>query len=135
VGAALAIERALRDAGLSADAIEYVNAHATGTPVGDVAEALAIARTIGSAPVSSVKGALGHTIAAAGAIEAAACVAALQGGFMPGTAGLINLDPACPIEVVQAPRAATLEVVLSNSFGFGGQNAALVLAHADSERV
>jgi 3-oxoacyl-[acyl-carrier-protein] synthase II len=135
VGAALAIERALRDAGLSADAIEYVNAHATGTPVGDVAEALAIARTIGSAPVSSVKGALGHTIAAAGAIEAAACVAALQGGFMPGTAGLISPDPACPIEVVQTPRAATLEVVLSNSFGFGGQNAALVLAHADSERV
>jgi len=131
VGAARAIERALRDAGLPPEAVDHVNAHATGTPVGDVAEALAVFRTIGEVPVSSVKGALGHTIAAAGAIEAAVCVAGLQGGWMPGTTGFGDLDPSCPVEVVAAPRDAALEVVVSNSFGFGGQNAALVLGHMD----
>jgi 3-oxoacyl-[acyl-carrier-protein] synthase II len=132
-GAARAITRALKDAGLPPGVVDYVNAHATGTPVGDVAEALAVSRTIGAVPVSSVKGALGHTIAAAGAIEAAACVAGLQGGWMPGTTGFSTPDPDCPIEVLAQPRAAKLEVVVSNSFGFGGQNAALVIAHADSD--
>ncbi len=133
-GAALAIERALRDAGIPAEVVDYVNAHATGTPVGDVAEALAVSRIIGSVPVSSIKGALGHTIAAAGAIEAAACVAGLQGGWMPGTAGFTDQDPDCPVQVVATPREADLEVVVSNSFGFGGQNAALVLGHMDGVR-
>ncbi len=122
----MAIERALRDAGVSADLVDYVNAHATGTPVGDVAEALAVSRTIGSVPVSSVKGALGHTMAAAGAMEAAACVAGLQGGWRPGTVGFADADPDCPVEVVATPREADLEVVVSNSFGFGGQNATLI---------
>lgn len=132
-GASRAILRALVDAGLPPSAVQYVNAHATGTPVGDVAEALAVSRVIGEVPVSSIKGALGHTIAAAGAIEAAACVAGLQGGWMPGTYGFRDLDPACPVEVIGSPRRATLEVAVSNSFGFGGQNAALVFAHPDSE--
>ena len=75
---------ALRDAGLESHAIEYVNAHATGTPVGDTAEASATRRVVPHAKVSSIKGAVGHTIAAAGAIEAAACVAALERGFRFG---------------------------------------------------
>jgi len=133
-GAARAIERALRDAGIHKQAVDYVNAHATGTPVGDVAEALAISQTIGEVPVSSVKGALGHTIAAAGAIEAAACIAGLQGGWVPGTAGFADRDHDCPVDVVGEPRRAPIEIAVSNSFGFGGQNAALVLGRLEAER-
>jgi len=134
-GAALALSRALRDARLPPEAVDYVNAHATGTPVGDVAEALAISRIIGEVPVSSIKGALGHTIAAAGAIEAAACVAGLQGGWVPGTVGFESADPGCPVDVVGASRKASVEVVVSNSFGFGGQNAALVLGRVEGGSV
>ncbi len=130
-GAERAMRAALRDAGLSAGDVGYVNAHATGTPVGDVAEARAIARVFGEGlPVSSIKGAVGHTIAAAGAIEAAACIAALQRDFLPGTHGLQVPDPDCPADVLAAPRAQRVEHLLSNSFGFGGQNASLVFAHA-----
>ncbi|MGB0640342.1 MAG: beta-ketoacyl-[acyl-carrier-protein] synthase II, partial [Myxococcota bacterium] len=87
-----------------------------------------------SVPVSSIKGAVGHTIAAAGAIEAAACIAALEGGFLPGTVGLQNKDPACPVSALQASTPTAPSVVLSNSFGFGGQNAALVFARQDWSR-
>ncbi len=128
-GAELAMRRALRDAGLSADQVGYVNAHGTGTPVGDLAEAMAIARALGPVPVSSIKSAVGHTIAAAGAVEAAACMAGFALGFLPGTAGLDEPDPACPIDVLQAPVRREVGVMLSNSFGFGGQNACLALAH------
>ena len=131
-GAERAMRRALRDAGVAADQIDYINAHGTGTPVGDVAEASAIARVFGTeTPVSSTKGAFGHTIAAAGAIEAAVCVAALQGGFLPGTCGLEARDPACGIKALAEPVARAPRVVLSNSFGFGGQNASLIFAAPD----
>lgn len=133
-GAEKAMRGALRDAGIQPGQIDYVNAHATGTPVGDIAESAAISRLIGSVPVSSIKGAVGHTIAAAGAIEAAACIAALEGGWMPGTVGLQNIDPACPVSALQKSMPNAPSVVLSNSFGFGGQNAALVFAHQDWSR-
>ncbi|MCB9778750.1 MAG: beta-ketoacyl-[acyl-carrier-protein] synthase family protein [Alphaproteobacteria bacterium] len=130
-GAERSIRAALRDAGVAAADIEYLNAHATGTPVGDVAEAAAVARVFGEGlPVSSIKGAVGHTIAAAGAVEAAACVAALERGFLPGTEGLCEQDPECRVDAITAPRAVAPRLVLSNSFGFGGQNASLVLARA-----
>jgi len=130
-GAERAMWAALRDAGVTAAEIGYLNAHATGTPVGDVAESQAIRRVLGGdVPVSSIKGAIGHTIAAAGAVEAAACIAALRDGFLPGTAGLQDPDPACAVHVLRDPVAARPDVVLSNSFGFGGQNASLVLARA-----
>jgi len=134
-GAERAMRAALRDAGLDGAAVDYVNAHATGTPVGDIAEAAAISRVAPNAPVSSIKGAIGHTIAAAGAIEAAACIAALEGGWMPGTVGLLEKDPACPVDAIADTRNQAPRVILSNSFGFGGQNAALVLAHAEGNLV
>lgn len=129
-GAELAMRRALRDAGLAPERVDYVNAHGTGTPLGDVAEAMAISRAIGRVPVSSIKGAVGHTIAAAGAVEAAACLAGLCLGFLPGTAGLEEADPATPVEALAAPVRRQAGVMLSNSFGFGGQNASLVFANA-----
>lgn len=130
-GAELSMRRALRDGGLSADDVQYVNCHGTGTPLGDEAETRAVARVFGDrVPVSSIKGAIGHTIAAAGALECAACVAALEGGFLPGTVGLDELDPEIAVPVVQAARPAALQVVLSNSFGFGGQNCSLLLGAA-----
>ncbi len=130
-GAERAMRAAVADAGLVAADVGYVNAHATGTPVGDVAEARAIQRVFGDGvPVSSVKGALGHTVAAAGAVEAAACVAGLRGGFLPGTHGLQDPDPDCAVDVIAAPRQQAVDVMLSNSFGFGGQNASLVIARA-----
>jgi 3-oxoacyl-[acyl-carrier-protein] synthase II len=127
VGAELSMRRALADAGLSPSDVDYVNAHGTGTPVGDVAEARAIQRVLGAVPVSSIKGAVGHTIAAAGAVEAAACIAALQGGWMPGTTGLLSPDPGCPVTALTTPVTAQAQVMLSNSFGFGGQNCTLLL--------
>lgn len=132
-GAELAMRRALQDARIPASEVGYVNAHGTGTPLGDIAEAQAIARAIGSVPVSSIKGAIGHTIAAAGAVEAAACLAALGMGLLPGTTGLEDPDPACPVLALQAPLRREVGVMLSNSFGFGGQNASIVLAHPDWE--
>jgi 3-oxoacyl-[acyl-carrier-protein] synthase II len=132
-GAERAMRRALVDAGCSPADVDYVNAHGTGTPLGDVAEAKAVRRLLGDVSISSIKGAIGHTIAAAGAIEAAACIAALQGGWIPGTVGLEQADPACDVCVVDQSRSAGIHRVLSNSFGFGGQNASLVLAAAHGE--
>ena len=131
LGAESAMRAALRDAGIAPHEIEYVNAHATGTPVGDTAESAAIQRVVPHAKVSSIKGAIGHTIAAAGAIEAAACVAALERGFLPGTAGLQTVDAQMNVDVVRQPLTSTPSVVMSNSFGFGGQNASLVFGHAE----
>jgi 3-oxoacyl-[acyl-carrier-protein] synthase II len=131
-GAERAMRRALRDGGLAPDEVAYVNAHGTGTPVGDVAEAKAIHRVFGHGMrVSSIKGAIGHTIAAAGAVEAAACVAALEGGWLPGNVGSQEPDPACPIEVLRHPVREGVRHILSNSFGFGGQNCCLLFGRAD----
>ena len=123
------MRRALEDAGIRAELVDHVNAHATGTPVGDLAEARAVARVFSDrVPVSSTKGALGHTIAAAGAVEAAVCIAAMEGGWLPGTAGLQQVDPGCPARILADPVHQPSQVMMSNSFGFGGQNASLVLA-------
>ena len=130
VGAERAMRRALRDAGIAPADVGYVNAHGTGTPLGDVAESKAVRRLLGDVPTSSVKGAIGHTIAAAGVLEAAACIAGLQGGWLPGTAGLSDPDPLCEVNVVVSPRETAVDCMLSNSFGFGGQNAALVWGRA-----
>jgi len=128
-GAEAAMRRALRDAGLQTSDIDWVNAHATGTPVGDRAEARAIARLLGDRVLtSSLKGALGHGLAAAGALELVATVLAWQGGFTPGTVGCTRVDAEVPIDVLMQPRDRAPGVVLSNSFGFGGQNVCLALA-------
>jgi 3-oxoacyl-[acyl-carrier-protein] synthase II len=127
-----AMALALARAGLAPSAIGYINAHGTGTPLNDVAEARAIRGAFGShadvLPVSSIKGAIGHLMAASGAIEAAACLLPFARGLLPGTANHIDKDRACEVIVIgETPREARVDAVLSNSFGFGGQNVSLIL--------
>jgi 3-oxoacyl-[acyl-carrier-protein] synthase II len=133
-GAIDAMRAALRDAGVAPQDVGYVNAHGTSTPFNDRIETQAIRTVMGEdgPPVSSCKGATGHSLGAAGAIEAVACVEALRRGALPPTLGLEEIDPECAADhVAGAPREAPdLQVALSNSFGFGGQNATLVLAAA-----
>jgi 3-oxoacyl-[acyl-carrier-protein] synthase II len=130
--AALASMReAAADAGVAPGQVGYVNAHGTGTPLNDAAEARAINRFAGEAagriPVSSTKASVGHLLGAAGAVEAAACLMALDGGWIPPSATTRTPDPACGFDLVREPRAAGLGVAMSNSFGFGGANATLVI--------
>ncbi|HWE30719.1 MAG TPA: beta-ketoacyl-[acyl-carrier-protein] synthase family protein, partial [Polyangia bacterium] len=129
-GAARAMHMALDDARLPADVIGYVNAHGTGTPHNDAAETLAIKRVFGarapSVPVSSIKSMVGHTLGAAGAIEAAASVLSLARGFVPPTVNLRTPDPAFGLDYVPgAARELEVEAILSNSFAFGGNNTVL----------
>jgi 3-oxoacyl-[acyl-carrier-protein] synthase II len=133
-GAIEAMTAALRDADLAPQDVGYVNAHGTSTPINDRVETLALRQVLGEdgPPVSSCKGAVGHTLGAAGAIEALACVEALRRGALPPTLGLEDIDPECAADhIAGAPREAPdLQVALSNSFAFGGQNATLVLQAA-----
>ncbi len=127
-GAELSMRRAMKEAGLVR--VDHVNAHGTGTPLGDRAEAAAIARVLGpEVPVSSIKGAIGHCIAAAGAVEAAACIAALAQGWSPGTAGLEDPED-LGINAQAEPQQDHPQTILSNSFGFGGQNTSLIFGRA-----
>lgn len=122
------MERAVRRAKLQPADIGYINAHGTGTPLNDVAEATAIRELFGDVPVSSIKGAVGHLMAAAGAIELAACLFALTHDVLPGTAHFEEPDPECALDIIgRTPRIARVDHVLSNSFGFGGQNVSIVL--------
>jgi 3-oxoacyl-[acyl-carrier-protein] synthase II len=127
--AARAVSAALSRARVDPSSVAYVNAHGTGTPLNDVAEVRALrAAGLGRAALSSIKGAIGHLMAASGAIELAACLLAFERGLLPGTAHLELVDPECDADVIgPAPRAARPELVLSTSFGFGGQNAAVLL--------
>jgi 3-oxoacyl-(acyl-carrier-protein) synthase len=130
LGAATAMRAALEDAGLAPSEVDYVNAHGTATPANDKAEALALQAVFpGEGPlVSSTKGATGHTLGAAGALEAVLCVLALSAGHAPATVGLSEPDPQLRLRHVPPGGVDTpLRVALSNSFGFGGNNAALVL--------
>jgi 3-oxoacyl-(acyl-carrier-protein) synthase len=130
--AAAAMRRALDRAGIATGELDYINAHGTGTPLNDVAEVRAIRRVLGDAvarvPISSIKGAVGHLMAASGAIELAACLLAFERDLLPATANHRDRDPECDLDVIgEVPRAARANTVLSNSFGFGGQNASIVL--------
>ncbi|MGO9767528.1 MAG: beta-ketoacyl-[acyl-carrier-protein] synthase family protein [Myxococcaceae bacterium] len=132
-GALAAMRAALADAGVAASDVDYVNAHGTATLANDRAEGLALGALFkASGPlVSSTKGATGHTLGAAGAMEALFCVLALGAGFAPPTVGLLEPDPSLALRLVPPDGMATpLKVALSNSFGFGGNNAALVLTRA-----
>jgi 3-oxoacyl-[acyl-carrier-protein] synthase II len=136
-GAVRCIHAALRDARLSPESIDYVNAHATSTPAGDVVEARALRAVFGAhvenLPVSSTKGAMGHLLGAAGAIEALLCVRALGEQLVPPTRNLDEPDPECALDhVAHKARPARLAAVLSNSFGFGGVNAALIFEHPEA---
>jgi 3-oxoacyl-[acyl-carrier-protein] synthase II len=124
-----AMRQALEDAGLAAAAIGYVNAHGTGTPQNDRAEALALRRVFGEGGVlvSSTKSLVGHTMAAAGSVEAVATILALQHGLLPPTANLEQVDPEVPFDCLPGvARPAEIAAALSNSFGFGGQNVSLI---------
>ena len=130
--AARSISIALNDADLSASNVGYVNAHGSSTPLNDPTETLAIKRVFGEhaykIPVSSTKGYYGHALGASGAIEAAICAMAVQNQWIPPTVNLKTPDVACDLDHVPATgRAGDFDVVLSNSFGFGGINAALVM--------
>jgi len=130
--AARSISLALQDAAITAGEIGYVNAHGSSTPLNDPTETLAIKRVLGDhayrIPVSSTKGYYGHALGASGAIEAAICALALKHGWVPPTVNLRTPDESCDLDYVPATgRAAEFECVLSNSFGFGGINAALVM--------
>jgi 3-oxoacyl-[acyl-carrier-protein] synthase II len=113
------------------DQIGYVNAHGTGTPLNDSAEAAAINRWAGAGarkiPVSSTKASIGHLLGGAGAVETVVCLMALQGQWLPPTATLRRVDPGCAFPVVNAPADARFEYALTNSFGFGGANGSLIL--------
>lgn len=131
-GLRVAIENALRSADVTPDQVDYVNAHATSTPIGDVSEARALKAIFGHAPtrpaISSTKALTGHGLSLAGAMEAAFCAVAIREGFMPGSAHITNLDPACEgLNIIRATLPHRPNVVLSNSSGFGGANVALVL--------
>ena len=128
LGAHMAMAAALKAAGLQADAIDYINLHGTATPSNDAAEGKAVAALFGDrVPCSSTKGATGHTLGAAGGLEAILSALALQQGFLPGGINTCHVDPAIPIQYLTANRDTAPQRVLSNSFGFGGTNCSLVL--------
>ncbi|MFJ1647754.1 beta-ketoacyl-[acyl-carrier-protein] synthase family protein [Streptomyces sp. NPDC088258] len=130
-GCEAAVRAALADAGAGTGDVGHVNAHGTSTPLNDLAEGRMMGRLFtGGTVVTSTKGVTGHMLGAAGAVEAALTVLTLEKGVVPPTAGLSTLDPELDIEVATAPTACPDGLALSNSFGFGGQNAVLALARA-----
>ncbi len=134
-GAAEAMALALADAGLAPEAVGYVNAHGTATILNDSTESEALGRVfgerLGTLPVSSTKPIHGHTLGAAGAIEAVVTIRALEEGFVPPTINFLEADPACPIDcVANVGRKHAFDVALTNSFAFGGINASLAIGRA-----
>lgn len=121
---------ACAQAGIGPGDVDYVNAHGTGTPLNDAAEAAALSRWISDIPrpprVSSTKGCIGHLLGAAGAVEAAICLMALRGQWLPPGCGVALPDPVCRFPLVREPVDASVRIALSNSFGFGGANATLI---------
>jgi 3-oxoacyl-[acyl-carrier-protein] synthase II len=132
MGAIRAMAGALKDGGLAPQAVDYIAAHGTGTPINDPIETRAIKTVLGEAAynvaVSSIKSMTGHTLGAAGALSAVAAIKAMQEGFIPPTINLDDPDPACDLDYVpNVPRQAKVKVALVNGFGFGGQNACVAL--------
>src|SRR5512143_101592 len=138
-GAVRAMKRALRDAGVDITAVSYINAHGTSTPLNDFTETLAIKTVFGeqayNVPISSTKSMIGHSMGGAGALEAIACVKTIETGTIHATINYENPDPECDLDYVpNTPRQADVRVILSNSFGLGGNNACLVLAQYTNGR-
>lgn len=133
LGARMAMQDALKMAALEAADIDYINLHGTATQSNDAAEAKAVSALFGAhTPCSSTKGATGHTLGAAGGLEAVICALALQHGLLPGGLNLQQLDPALALNYLQENREQAVSRVLSNSFGFGGTNCSLVFGLAGS---
>jgi len=136
-GAARAMAMALRDAGVTADRVGYINAHGTATIQNDLSEARGIRTVFGAAaervPVSSTKSQIGHLLGASGAVELAAVVLGMNGGFVPPCAGYEESDPDIALDIVAGTaRAASVEVALSNSFAFGGNDSSLCVGHPEA---
>ncbi len=131
LGARMAMQQALATAGLDASDIDYINLHGTATPSNDAAETRAVASLFSpDTPCSSTKGATGHTLGAAGGLEAVICALALQHGLLPGGLNTQQLDPALPLNYLLHNREQPVRRVLSNSFGFGGTNCSLIFGRA-----
>jgi 3-oxoacyl-[acyl-carrier-protein] synthase II len=138
-GAQRSMRMALKDAGLAPEAIDYVNAHGTSTPVGDIAESEAIGAVFGEHAtskklwISSTKSMMGHLLGAAGAVESAVCALAIAEGKIPPTINLTDPDPQCALDYVPlVARERRVKHALNNSFGFGGTNCSLVLSRFES---
>jgi 3-oxoacyl-[acyl-carrier-protein] synthase II len=133
VNPARAMQMAFRDAGVSTDEIDYINAHGTSTPLGDASETRVLKLALGednarATPVSSTKGATGHCLGAAGAVEAMFTTLAVNRGVLPPTINYEEPDPECDLDYIpNEARKADVRVGVSNSFGFGGHNATIVL--------
>jgi 3-oxoacyl-[acyl-carrier-protein] synthase II len=126
------MKMAIRDAGISPEEVDYINAHGTSTPVGDRSETQAVKLALGDhaykVAVSSTKSMTGHLLGAAGGVEAVICGLSLKHQRIAPTINLENQDPECDLDYVpNHPREADLDVVMSNSFGFGGHNATIIL--------
>jgi 3-oxoacyl-[acyl-carrier-protein] synthase II len=137
-GAGEAMRRALAQARLRPDDIDYINAHGTSTPMNDKLETRALKRVFGeyahSVPISSCKSMVGHLLGAAGAMEAAVCIQAIQNGTIPPTINYTTPDPDCDLDYVpNTARAAPLRAVMTNSLGFGGHNASLVIRSYEAQ--
>jgi 3-oxoacyl-[acyl-carrier-protein] synthase II len=131
-GASRCMKRAIRDAGIASSEIDYINAHGTSTPVGDKSETKAIKTALGDAAykvaVSSTKSMTGHLLGAAGGIEAIASLLAIKDGIIPPTINIQNQDPECDLDYVpNVARKADVKIAMSNSFGFGGHNATVIM--------
>ena len=130
---ARAMRMAFADAGIEADDVGYVNAHGTSTPAGDRGETRVLKIALGEdkayrTPVSSTKGATGHSLGAAGAVEAIFTILALQRGVLPPTINQTTPDPECDLDYIpNEARAEEVEIAVSNAFGFGGHNSCIVL--------
>jgi 3-oxoacyl-[acyl-carrier-protein] synthase II len=130
-GAARCMKNAMKDAGLNPEDIDYINAHGTSTPAGDVAETQAVKAALGDAAksvaVSSTKSMIGHLLGAAGGVEAVFSVLAIRDQVAPPTINLDNPDPECDLDYVpHTARQMKLDVAMSNSFGFGGTNGTVI---------
>ena len=131
-GAARSMKNAMKDAGLEGDNIDYINAHGTSTPAGDVAETQAVKLALGDnaaadTAVSSTKSMIGHLLGAAGAVEAIFSILAIRDQIAPPTINLDNADPACDLDYVpHTARQMNIDVAMSNSFGFGGTNGTVI---------
>jgi 3-oxoacyl-[acyl-carrier-protein] synthase II len=135
-GAAQCMRNALRDAGMNTDAVDYINAHGTSTPAGDVAETMAVKTVFGDLAgklaISSTKSMTGHLLGAAGGVEAVFSALALRDQVAPPTINLDNPDPECDLDYVpHTARDMKIDVAMSNSFGFGGTNGTLILRKPD----
>ncbi|MCL6518834.1 MAG: beta-ketoacyl-ACP synthase II [Armatimonadetes bacterium] len=132
-GAARSMAAALKDAGIKPEDVDYINAHGTSTPDNDKTETMAIKRVFGDyaykVAISSTKSMIGHLLGAAGAVEAIACICAIRDGIIPPTINYETPDPECDLDYVpNEPRKMPVKIAMSNSFGFGGHNATLILA-------